>query len=143
MTDPNPGVVPDFDRHGRRAVWIAFLLTMLGAAVVYKAKAEDERSAFVRWRHQVLELRDGTNIWDKYYFPNPPIFPISLYPFATLPAVTGALVWFGLKAILAAVCLIACMRMVIPPGYRFPSWGQSPGYRRRFRTRPPRSRVRR
>src|SRR4051794_12712870 len=98
---------------------------MLGAAVVYKAKAEDDRSAFVRWRHQVLEMKDGTNIWDKYYFPNPPIFPISLYPFASLPTIPGALAWFGLKATLAAICMVACMRMAVPPGTRWPSWAQA------------------
>ena len=27
-------------RHGYRAVWIAFLMTMIGAAAVYKAKAQ-------------------------------------------------------------------------------------------------------
>lgn len=124
MTEKPPRAAQDPERHGRRAVWIAFLVTMVGAAAVYKAKAEDDRSAIIRWHHQVVELRSGTNIWDKYYFPNPPIFPITLYPLTYLPAVDAAMVWFGLKACLAAVCLLACMKMAIPQGVKFPWWAQ-------------------
>ena len=124
MTDPAPRPAQDPERHGRRAVWIAFLITMVGTAAVYKAKAEDDRSAIIRWHHQVVELRAGTNIWNKYYFPNPPIFPISLYPLTMLPAVDAAMVWFGLKACLAAACLLACMKMSIPKGVKFPWWAQ-------------------
>ena len=124
MTDKPPRAAQDPERHGLRAVWIAFFVTMVGAAAVYKAKAEEDRSAIIRWHHQVIELRSGTNIWDKYYFPNPPIFPISLYPLTYLPAVDAAMVWFGLKATLAAVCLLACMKMVVPPGVKFPWWAQ-------------------
>jgi alpha-1,2-mannosyltransferase len=124
VTDPAPRPAQDPERHGRRAVWIAFLITMVGTAAVYKAKAEDDRSAIIRWHHQVLELRAGTNIWNKYYFPNPPIFPISLYPLTTLPAVDAAMVWFTLKATLAAACLLACMKMAIPKGVKFPWWAQ-------------------
>lgn len=134
MTDPASGPAPDPDRHGRRAVWIAFLITMIVVAIVYKSKAEDERSAFIRWHPQVSELRDGLNIWDRYYFPNPPIFPISLYPFTYLPPVEAALLWFGLKAALAAWCLVACMRMAAPPGYRFPWWAQAALILLSFRT---------
>ncbi len=122
---PNPAKPPqDPARHGYRAVWIAFLMTMIGAAAVYKAKAEDDRSALVRWHHQIVELREGVNIWDKYYFPNPPMFPITLYPLTQLKAVDAAMVWFGLKACLAAACLLACMRMAVPRGVRFPWWAQ-------------------
>ena len=124
MTDPAPRPAQDPERHGRRAVWIAFLLTMVGTAAVYKAKAEDDRSAIIRWHHQVVELRSGTNIWNKYYFPNPPIFPISLYPLTMLPPVDAAMVWFGVKSVLAAVCLLACMKMAIPKGVKFPWWAQ-------------------
>src|SRR5256886_11907417 len=89
--------VNDFDRHFRRGVWIAALITTIGAALVYADKAADDRSAFVRWRHQVLEFWQGVNIYDTVMFPNPPIFPITLYPLARLSPVTGALCWFTLK----------------------------------------------
>jgi hypothetical protein len=70
-----PGEPPDPDRHGRRAVWISLLVTAIIAGCFYWPKAAEERSAFVRWRHQVLEFWQGENIWDTYMFPNPPILP--------------------------------------------------------------------
>ncbi len=64
MPQPAPGSVPDgrptvpaFDRHLRRGLWIVALGFMVGAAVVYAAKAADDRSAFIRWRKQVLRIR--------------------------------------------------------------------------------------
>ena len=81
--------ISDPDRHGRRAVWIAALITMIGAGMIYADKAAEDRSAFVRWRHQVLEMMAGSNIYDKYYFPNPPIMPLTLYPLMALPPVEG------------------------------------------------------
>ncbi len=107
--------VPDFDRHVRRGVWITALCVMVGAAVVYAGKAAEERSAFIRWRHQVLEFADGLNIYDRYFFPNPPLMPLSLYPLMVLPPVTGALVWFGLKVTMAALSAWILMRMVKDP----------------------------
>jgi hypothetical protein len=119
--------VSDFDRHFRRAVWIAALITSIGAALVYADKAADDRSAFVRWRHQVLQFWEGVNIYDAMMFPNPPIFPITLYPLSTLEPVTGALCWFTLKAGLTAVSIWLCFLMVRPYGTpRLPSWVQGP-----------------
>ena len=93
---------PDLDVHIRRAVWITYLVTMVGAAQVYAFKAEEERSAFVRWRHQVLELFQGRNIYYEQLFPNPPIMPVTLYPLMALPPVAGAVAWFAIKAALTA-----------------------------------------
>lgn len=121
----SPGAVLDFDRHFRRAVWIAALMTMIGAAMIYADKAADDRSAFIRWRHQVLQFWQGVNIYDEMMFPNPPIFPITVYPLMTLPPVTGAVCWFTLKAALTAASIWMCFRMVRPGGTRtLPSWIQ-------------------
>jgi hypothetical protein len=120
------GAVPDFDRHFRRAVWITALITVVGAALVYADKAADDRSAFIRWRHQVLEFWGGVNIYDEMMFPNPPIMPISLYPFMTLPPVAGALCWFALKAGLTAIAAWLCFRMVRREDRVLPSWVQGP-----------------
>jgi hypothetical protein len=119
--------VTDVDRHFRRAVWIAALITTIGACLVYADKAADDRSAFIRWRHQVLDFWDGVNIYDTMMFPNPPIFPITLYPLAVLPKVQGAVCWFVLKAALTAVSIWLCFRIARPPGTRtLPSWVQGP-----------------
>ena len=37
------------------------------------------------WRPQVLKFWEGTNIYDKMLFPNPPILPITLGPLMALP----------------------------------------------------------
>jgi hypothetical protein len=126
---PAPGADPDgrptvpaYDRHLRRGLWIVALGFMVGAAVVYAAKAADDRSAFIRWRKQVLEFVQGVNIYDKYFFPNPPLMPLSLYPLMVLPKVTGAVVWFGLKVLMAAIAAWLCMRMVARPDASM--WGE-------------------
>ena len=118
------GSVTDFDRHFRRAVWIAALIAVIGGALVYRDKANDERSAFIRWRPQVLRFWAGENIYDKMHFPNPPIMPITLYPLMTLPPLTGALCWYALKAGLAAVSIWLCFRMVRYEDRVLPSWVQ-------------------
>ncbi len=125
MPPVSPGTLSDPDRHGRRAVWIATLITMIGAGIVYAYKAADDRSAFIRWRPQVIEMMGGANIYDEYFFPNPPIMPLTLYPIMRLPAVEGAMVWFGLKASLTALSLLMCLRMVRLGDRPVPSWVQA------------------
>ncbi|MBV8232047.1 MAG: hypothetical protein JO329_18860, partial [Planctomycetaceae bacterium] len=61
MPSAKNGATPDFDlhhfdRHFRRAVWITALITVIGAALIYADKVDDERSAFIRWRPQVLRF---------------------------------------------------------------------------------------
>jgi len=107
-----PGIASDPDRHGRRAVWIAALITIIGAGIIYADKAAEDRSAFLRWRRQVLEMMGGTNVYDIYFFPNPPIMPLSLYPLMLLPPVEGAVAWFAIKAALAGLSVQLCLRMV-------------------------------
>src|SRR3954464_4121221 len=92
--------------------------------MIYADKAAEDRSAFVRWRHQVLEMMAGTNIYDVYYFPNPPIMPLTLYPIMTLPPVEGAMVWFAIKAALAGLSVLLCLRMVRLGDKPVPSWVQ-------------------
>ena len=120
-----PGNASDPDRHGRRAVWIAAFITIIGAGMIYADKAAEDRSAFIRWRYQVLQMMDGVNIYDNYYFPNPPIMPLTLYPIMSLPAVEGALIWFGLKAAMAALSVFLCLRMVRLGDRPVPSWVQA------------------
>lgn len=114
----------DFDRHFRRAVWIIALCVMAGQAIVYAGKAADERSAFIRWRPQVLELFEGVNIYDVYFFPNPPIMPITLYPFMLLPPVADAVAWFSFKCAVAAASFALCLKMARGTPLPVVSWVQ-------------------
>jgi alpha-1,2-mannosyltransferase len=119
-----PGSGADFDRHFRRGVWIAMLITVIGAGMIYADKASDDRSAFVRWRPQVLEFWKGVNIYEARLFPNPPILPISLYPLMTLPPLEGALAWYVLKVGLTVLSVWFCFKLVRPDAKVLPSYVQ-------------------
>jgi alpha-1,2-mannosyltransferase len=120
------GARPDFDRHFRRAVWVAALITVIAGAMIYADKASDDRSAFIRWRPQVLQFGRGVNIYDQMMFPNPPIMPITLYPLMALPPLEGALTWYALKCGMAALAVWFCFKMVRPDDRVIPSWVQGP-----------------
>ena len=93
-------------------------LIILISAAFYYEKAADHRSAFVRWRPQVLQFWAGVNIYDKMIFPNPPIMPITLYPLMVLPTVTGAMCWFAIKVALTTAALMMCFEIVRAAGRR-------------------------
>ncbi len=100
--------------------WSLWAFIVLIAASFYYEKASDQRSAFVRWQPQVLQFWAGVNIYDKMLFPNPPIMPITLYPLAALPTVTGAMCWFAIKVLLTTVTLAMLFKIVQPPGRAMP-----------------------
>jgi hypothetical protein len=100
--------------------WSLWATIILIAAAFYYGKAADHRSAFVRWRPQVLQFWAGVNIYDKMLFPNPPIMPITLHPLMVLPTVTGAMCWFAIKVVLTTAVLIMCFRIVKPAGGSYP-----------------------
>jgi hypothetical protein len=119
------GGVRDLDRHFRRAVWAGALLIAVAAAIFYANKAGDGRSAFIRWRPQVLAFWNGENIYDAQMFPNPPIMPLTLLPLMKLPPVAGALCWFALKVALTVLAVWFCFDMIRPPGRPLASWIQA------------------
>jgi hypothetical protein len=98
---------------------------VIAASVFYVNKAGDGRSAFIRWRHQVLDFVSGVNIYDAQMFPNPPIMPLTLYPLMLLPPVVGATCWFVLKVVLTAIAVWMCFEMIRPPGRPLASWIQA------------------
>jgi alpha-1,2-mannosyltransferase len=100
--------------------WCLWATIILVAAAFYYEKASDQRSAFVRWRPQVLQFWTGVNIYDKMIFPNPPIMPITLYPLMVLPTVAGAMCWFAIKVALTTATLVMLFRVVQPSGRPFP-----------------------
>jgi len=112
---------PGLQRLSGRTFWFLWATIVLIAAAFYYTKAAEDRSAFVRWRPQVLKFWQGVNIYDnKMNFPTPPIMPITLYPLMRLPTITGAMTWFWIKVLLTTLTLIWCLEIVRPPGRPFP-----------------------
>jgi len=107
-------------RFARPFFWFLWATIVVTAAAFYYPKAADQRSAFVRWQPQVLKFWNGVNIYDKMYFPNPPIMPITLRPLMTLPPVAAALSWFLIKAALTTITLLICFDVVKLPGRTTP-----------------------
>ena len=115
----------DRDRHLRRAVWISAFIFVIASGIIYADKASEDRSAFIRWRPQVLQFWHGVNIYKNgMLFPNPPILPITLYPLMTLPPVQGALTWYYLKAGLFVLAVWFCFKMVRTEKKVLPGWVQ-------------------
>ncbi len=116
-----PASDPGIERLSSRTFSILWAVIVLIAAAFYYTKASEDRSAFVRWRPQVLKFWKGVNIYDnKMNFPTPPIMPITLYPLMTLPTVTGAMTWFAIKVVLTTITLFWCLEVVRPVGRPFP-----------------------
>jgi len=115
----------DFSRFSPYVFWMLWATIVLIAAAFYFPKAADHRSAFVRWRPQVIKFWDGVNIYDKMLFPCPPILPITLGPLMALPPVAGAMTWFAIKIVLTTVALVLCLNVVKPRGLPFPPFFQS------------------
>ncbi len=108
------------DRLSGWVFWSLWSLIIVIAAAFYYDKAADHRSAFVRWRPQVLQFWDGVNIYDKMLFPTPPLMPITLYPLMVLPTIVGAMCWFAIKVAMTTVALILCFRLIRPTDRSYP-----------------------
>jgi hypothetical protein len=90
---------------GRRAiVAVGLVLIFAPLAVQYFFKARDDRSAFLRWRPQILDI-GRVDIYERYTYPNPPIMGLILWPLAQLPPLVGSFAWFAIKLLLAGVAL--------------------------------------
>jgi hypothetical protein len=104
---------------------LAFFLVLNVQYVIKVSFAErDGRSAFVRWRPQLEQLEQGTNIWKRHNYPNPPIMALILLPFAQLPTTAGALVWFYVKVGLTVLAIHWIFKLLDQPGRPFPLWGK-------------------
>lgn len=114
---------PGYEKHGRRGVLIFLGLVTLMAVIAYAHKAAEDRSAFVRWRYQVLQLMEnGRNIYDREMYPNPPVMPIALYPLMALPPLIGAVAFFLIKVAMAVKCGQIVARMVREKNWPMSQW---------------------
>ncbi|MBP3959375.1 DUF2029 domain-containing protein [Gemmata sp. G18] len=105
---------------GPRIAFLAILTAIVMLmSVKYAAKiakpgdtGQQSRSAFLRWRQMVNGVFAGENIYvGVNEYPNPPIMAVLLRPFTALPPVTGALVWFYTKVLLAVLAAVWVFRL--------------------------------
>lgn len=88
----------------------------------FKVK-EDGRSAFMRWRPQILRLYDD-DIYESDNYPNPPIMALILRPLTLLPPLAGAIAWFYLKIGMTILAVHWVFRLVPSAGQAFPPWAK-------------------
>jgi hypothetical protein len=100
------------------------LLVGVGAQYVAKVGGNDHRSAFLRWRTQILHIDRGGHIYDEHNYPNPPIMALLLRPLAELPPLFGSLLWFWLKVGMAFLVYHWVFRLVQDEGRPFPVWAR-------------------
>jgi alpha-1,2-mannosyltransferase len=85
---------------------------------------EETRSAVLRWRNQILALGEGTDIWQAFLYPNPPIMALLLWPLAQLPPVAYAMLWFLLKSAMACLAVVLTFRMIETPDRPLRVWAK-------------------
>jgi hypothetical protein len=114
-----------------RQHWFLLGLALLLVVFVtrYNEKISDadhqNRSAFLRWRDQLLDLDAGVNIWETYNYPNPPIMAMLLRPLMSLPPRAGAMTWFYLKVVMVLVAIHLEFRLVEDPDKPWPLWARA------------------
>ena len=120
-----------FRRHKRtlrRAMAVALLAVLATSAARYADKIRKPsrdgtltKSAFLRWRGQILALDAGEDIYQKYNYPNPPVQALILLPLTRLPQFAGAMTWFALKVAMAVASWVWAYRLAVGPGKRLPT----------------------
>ncbi len=113
-----------------RAFAIFLLAAIAVTAIRYYHKAEKPsrlgeltRTAFLRWRPQILALDTQTNIYQEFQYPNPPIMALILYPFVSLPPLVGAMTWFFMKVFMAYVMIRWTLNAIAKPNPP-PDWAR-------------------
>jgi hypothetical protein len=106
---------------------LGLVFVVLSVQYYVKAAGNGERvtrSAFLRWRDQLSQLRQA-DIYEQYNYPNPPIMALALKPLAQLPPLVGSLCWFYLKLGLTWLALLWVFRLVETPDRPFPEWAKA------------------
>jgi hypothetical protein len=99
------------------------LVLVVVLSVQYAFKAQEDRSAILRWRPQIQQLSTA-DIYLLYNFPNPPILPILLTPLVGLPPIACSLAWFFIKVAMTIFVFHWFFRIVELPARPFPNWAK-------------------
>jgi hypothetical protein len=116
---------PAFRRRWFLIGLVAFFL-VLNVRVLLKVQfsSRESRSAIIRWMPQLQQLQEGTDIWRRHNYPNPPIMAMILMPFAQFPEGVGALAWFYCKVAMTILAIHWLFRLLDQPERPFPTWGK-------------------
>jgi hypothetical protein len=113
----------------RLAFLVVVAVLVAVTAVRYYGKADTPsrtgdltRTAFLRWRPQILALDAGTDIYRAYNYPNPPVMALLLRPLAGLPPLAGAMLWFALKTAMGVAIVAWAFRLIGAP---MPDWAKA------------------
>lgn len=112
-------LIRDWPPRLHAATAIALVAIAVATAITTHRKLADDKTAFVRWRPQILALMQGENVYvatDRPAYPNPPVMALLLYPLAVLPVEAGAWLLFALKLVLAAFAVAFALEAVAPRG---------------------------
>jgi alpha-1,2-mannosyltransferase len=114
----------------RRWLLVALLVFFAVCSLKYGDKVLDttereNRSAFLRWREQILEMDQGVDIWEKYNYPNPPIMVLLLQPLALLPALVGSMTFYWIKVVMALTAIYLVFRLLESEGQVCPTWAKA------------------
>jgi hypothetical protein len=111
---------------GRQRWFVAALLGLFVlVSVQYSVKVgDDQRSAILRWRPQILQLAH-VNIYERFAYPNPPIMALLLRPLLGLPPLAASLIWFYLKVGMTLLAIAWAFRLVETPGRPCPAWARA------------------
>jgi hypothetical protein len=118
------GTARQYPALAQRYFLLGLVVIFVSLSIQYSIKATANRSAFVRWRDQILQLSQE-DIYQRYAYPNPPIMALLLDPIAELPPLQGSLVWFYLKLAMTAAALYWAWRIVETPDRPFPPWAKA------------------
>jgi alpha-1,2-mannosyltransferase len=125
MSEPIPTAANPW-KSAQRWFVIGLILLFIALSVQYTIKVLEHRSAYMRWRDQLLALDNGDDIYKEFVYPNPPIMAMVLKPLADIePGFVGALVWYYLKVGMALASFYWLFRLVAASGTPFPPWAKA------------------
>ncbi len=103
--------------------WVLYLALaaffLLGAKYFYKVNKG--KTALLRWLPQIVELRQGVDIFspDSYVYPHPPFAAVCLIPYTLVPVKVAAGVWYAAKWAAFLLSLMLIFDTLEETGYRF------------------------
>lgn len=103
--------------------WVLYLalaaFLLLGAKYYYKVNKG--KTALLRWLPQIVELRQGVDIFspDTYIYPHPPFAAVCLISYTLVPVKVAAGIWYISKWAVFLLSLALIFDTIEETGYRF------------------------